>query len=331
MTTPKDINEAPRPALKITRGWVLRVLGSLIILGALFWYLPMEDVAKGFANISWTVFAAVLALFMMGHAFAAGKWWFLLERGFAYSAALRAHFAGLAANLCLPGVAGGDVVRAGLVAKFTDVSKLAAASLSDRLIDMLALALVSAMGLLMLQSGVANGTLVAQVVALFVVALVGIFYVMPRIVPKIVAAVPKLPASGFILKISHEFGSLGKRPASLITALVMSVLIQAAFVSLFIWLANTAGVDAPKGAWFFAWPLAKILAVLPISLGGIGLREATLAGLMTPFGAAAAPVVAASLIWQAVLIVAGLIGAAAWALTTSQTGTKIKMGKRKEV
>jgi len=328
-----DLNHATvdRSAIKITRGWVLRVLGSVLILGFLFWLLPLDDVARGFASVSWTVFAMVLGLFMIGHAIAAAKWWFLLERGFTYLAALRAHFAGLAANLCLPGVAGGDVVRAGLVAKFTTVSKLTAASLSDRLIDMLALAIVSAAGLLMLRSGEANLSLVIQIAVLFLAALLSVFYVAPVLIPRIYKAIPKLPAKGFALKVSNEFSSLGRRPGALITALILSVSIQAAFVSLFIWLATSAGVVAPTGAWFFAWPLAKILAVLPISLGGIGLREATLAGLMTPFGAQAAPVVAASLIWQAVLIVAGLIGAAAWIWSGRPSSQNTKLGKRKEV
>jgi len=241
----QNISEV-RPAFKVTRGWLLRVFGSVLILAALLWYLPLEDVARGFSNMDWRVFVGVLVLFMLGHAVAAGKWWFLMGSGFAYLRALRAHFAGLAANLCLPGVAGGDVVRAGLVAKFVDLTKLTAASLSDRLIDMLALALVSASGLLMLNSGEANGALVLQIVGLFVVALIGVFYVLPRVVPVVFNAIPKLPAKGFALKIAAEFGALGRRPFSLVTALLLSVAIQAAFVTLFIWLANTAGVEAPS-------------------------------------------------------------------------------------
>lgn len=320
-----------RPAFKVTRGWLLRVLGSVLFLGGLLWYLPLEDVARGFSNMDWRVFFGVLLLFMLGHAVAAGKWWFLMGRCFEYASALRAHFAGLAANLCLPGVAGGDVVRAGLVSQFVELSRLTAASLSDRLIDMLALALVSVSGLLMLNSAGANGILVLQIVGLFVAALVGVFYVFPRVVPAVYSAIPKLPAKGFALKISNEFAALGRQPINLLVALVLSVAIQAAFVCLFIWLADVAGVEAPRGAWFFAWPLAKILAILPISLGGIGLREATLAGLMSGFGAQAAPVVAASLIWQAVLMIAGLIGAIAWIMTKSGSSKSIKLGERKEV
>ena len=307
------------PRFQVTRNWLLRFAGSAIILGLLLWYLPLEDVARGFSNISLGVFATVLALFMAGHGVAAGKWWFLLERGFSYLAALRAHFAGLAANLCLPGVAGGDVVRAGLVAKSVGVSKLAAGSLSDRLIDMLALGLVSGMGLIMLQTGAGSATLIAQIVGFFAVVLVSAFYIAPKLVPGLIARFTTLPARDLLSKIAEEFGALGQRPAALLVALGLSVGIQVLFVSLFIWLATSAGVDAPHGAWFFAWPLAKILAILPISLGGIGLREATLAGLMTPFGSDAAAVVAASLIWQAVLIVAGLVGALAWMVSTGRS------------
>ena len=82
-------------------------------------------------------------------------------------------------------------------------------------------------------------------------------------------------------------------------------------------LAEGLGVEAPLAVWLFAWPLAKILAVAPISLGGIGVREASLAGLMAPFGADPAGVVAASLIWQGVLFVTGALGAAAWLISTS--------------
>ena len=317
--------------LKLTSGWIFRAVCSALILGVVLYILPTEDLAKGLATVSWSLVAGVLALFMICHAVAAAKWRFLLGNDFPYLSALRAHFAGLAANLCLPGVAGGDVVRAGLVARFVEVTRLTAGALSDRLIDMLALALLSAGGVIFLQSGTGDFVLVMQAIGLFAAAVLGAFYVLPRIVPKIVAAVPALPAKNFLLRTASEFGRLGQRPLAVAFALLLSISIQAAFVVLFISLANSAGVSAPASVWFFAWPLAKILAVLPISLGGIGLREATLAGLMVPFGVSAAPVVAASLIWQLVLIMAGLVGAVAWLTTARKGNAELRLGNRKEV
>ena len=307
--------------MTITRGWLIRVTGSALILGLTLWLLPTDKVWAGFRALDWRVFLGVLAVFVCGHVLSSAKWWMLCDRPVAFLAALRAHFAGLAANLCLPGVAGGDAVRAMLAyGAGAPAGSLVAGSLGDRLIDMLALGLLSALGLLFLaDGGSGSAALVAQVIALLAAILAGAFYILPRAVPWLVAKVPSLPAKGLALKVAEALGILARQPGKLALALLLSAAIQALFVALTMWLASNIGANASAAAWYFAWPLAKILAVLPISLGGIGVREASLAALMAPLGADPASIVAASLIWQAVLFAAGLIGAAAWGLTAQST------------
>ena len=180
---------------------------------------------------------------------------------------------------------------------------------------MLALALLALAGVLMLQDG-SNTALAVQLVVLFAVAVLGVFYVAPTVGSLVLQKFSNLPARALLDKMLHAFGALGKRPGTLMVALRLSLAIQAGFIWLTILLAQAAGLDVPVGVWFFAWPIAKILAVLPISLGGIGVREVSLSALMVPFGADAALVVAASLIWQAVLICAGILGAIALAVST---------------
>lgn len=85
--------------------------------------------------------------------------------------------------------------------------------------------------------------------------------------------------------------------------------VQAVFVQLNILLAEAAGVDVPAAAWFFAWPLAKLIATVPISLAGLGIREASLALLLAPLGGNSAQIVAVGLVWQTVLLVAGALSA----------------------
>jgi len=313
----------------VTRGWVLRVAGSGIILAVIFWILPMDAVVEGFSKIDLVLFLGTFVLFVFGHVIAAAKWWLLLDRRFVFFKAVRAHFAGLAANLCLPGVAGGDVVRAALVMRRSEEkTAIAAGSLADRMIDMLALAIVSAIGLLMLQSGGGWEGVVLPIVGLFAVALIGAFYIMPLLVPVVYGKIPKLPMKGLAHKIATAFGALGKRPVTLLLALTASVAVQAGFVLLTVRIANAVGVDVAIGAWFVAWPLAKVLAILPISLGGLGLREGILAGLLVQFGAVAAPVVATGLVWQAVLFAAGLMGALAWWLTADDKSSNNEFSER---
>ena len=292
------------------RRWAFRAAGSAVILALLFWFLPTDAIWQGFSNVPLSLFAGVFLAFLAGHVLAAAKWWALLDQGLPWGQAVRAHFAGLASNLCLPGVAGGDAVRAAIAqTHIKDGGRVVAGALADRLIDMLALACLSLIGILMV-SGQGGGMGTAmQATGVLAVVLVGAVYVMPRVLPKLWDMFPKLPAKGLALRTADAFAELGRKPMLLIGAFLLSAAIQAMFVFLAVKLAVAVGIDLPFGAWLFAWPLAKILAVLPISLAGLGVREASLALLLAPFGAVAAQVVAAGLVWQAVLFLTGGLGA----------------------
>jgi uncharacterized membrane protein YbhN (UPF0104 family) len=54
--------------------------------------------------------------------------------------------------------------------------------------------------------------------------------------------------------------------------------------------------------------LGKVSAMLPVTQGGIGVREAALAALLLPFGVPAVLSVAVGLIWQMVVVSGGLLG-----------------------
>jgi len=56
----------------------------------------------------------------------------------------------------------------------------------------------------------------------------------------------------------------------------MGTSVQCTYVLLTALLGVTCGLRLPLRVWLFAWPLAKIVAVMPITQGGIGVREAAL-------------------------------------------------------
>ena len=100
------------------------------------------------------------------------------------------------------------------------------------------------------------------------------------------------------------------RTGAIVIAFCVTALVQSAFVLTNIWMAGALGLDVGVAPWFIAWPLSKLVAVLPISLGGIGVREAALVSLLAPYGAPSPIVFASGLLWQGVLIVSGLLGLA---------------------
>ncbi len=309
---------------KAMRRWAVRAGGSALALALIFWFLPREAIFQGFARLSWPLFLSVFAAFLLCHVAAAAKWWLLMGRAIGFPTALRAHFGGLAANLCLPGAAGGDAVRAGLAhVSLRDGPRVAAAAVGDRIVDLVALVCLMLTGLLLI-GGQGGGAALAVPVAgiVFAGAAAGLF-VFPRLARGVWTRWPSLPARGLALRIADAFAALGRRPGLLLFALALSVAIQSVLIWLSIRLALAVGVDVPVAAWFFAWPLAKIIATLPISLGGLGVRESSLAALLVPFGAAAAEVVAAGLAWQGILYLAGALGA----LVLAVSGGSLRLGK----
>jgi uncharacterized membrane protein YbhN (UPF0104 family) len=121
-------------------------------------------------------------------------------------------------------------------------------------------------------------------------------------------------------RMRHAVRSVSGVPHVLGFAWVLGTTIQTTFLVLTAWLAQACGLVLPLRDWFFAWPLAKLAALLPITQGGIGVREAAMVGLLSPFGAAPHLVLAAGLVWEGVVIVGGLLaGLVAFLLGRGET------------
>lgn len=290
------------------RRWAIRLAGSAVLLGFLFWLLPHEAILGAVRSVSAGEFGIMLAGFLVLHVVAAAKWWWMMDRRVPLPLAIRAHFAGLTANLGLPGATGGDAVRAMLAhMHMRDGSRVVAAAMVDRLIDSLALALLSFSGLVMLGlSGGSAGTLFTG--AGILAAATVLVFLLPRLLPLPWRLFPKLPARGLAERLAAALAEFGARPGTLAGGFVLAFAIQAGLVLLAYIAIRHAAAPPALAAWIFAWPLAKVIAILPVSLNGLGLREGTLAALLVPLGAQGAQVVAAGLVWQGVLFAAGLLG-----------------------
>ena len=290
--------------------WLIRVGISALLLTLIFHLVPFSEVWAAARQISLPLWLGALALFLAGHAAAAAKWRILIGEGISYRRAFRAHLAGLAANLALPSVAGGDVVRAGLVMKHAqDKSQLAMGSIADRMLDTLGLVLIACGSAWLawgprLNSGIWIGWPLLGLLLVVAAGLAGAL-ALDRFAS---TREPAGKVSRLLVKMIHSAADLARSPGRLLLCLAVSMAVQCLFVGINIAFADAAHVEAPAAAWFFAWTTAKIIAIAPISLGGLGVREASMAALLTPFGTNPAKVVAIGLVWQSVLYASGLIG-----------------------
>ena len=281
--------------------WLIRALVSLIVAAVLLTVVPISAVIAAIKRISLETWLASLVIFFTGHYFNAVKLRILVGHAFVpLSACVRAQYAGLVANLSLPGLAGGDLVRAAYLVPVAGAKRITLASVADRILDSLTLLVLVAIALPFAGVPPAIAAHLPGTRAWMIVAV--------GVVLGVAAAALLWRHPAVSRKLEPVVTEFRGRWTDFIGAVAISFSVQAAFVLTNAWLARDVGVTTSLVAWFVAWPLSKLIAVLPVSLGGIGVREAALVTLLAPYGAPREAVLASGFLWQTVLIVSGLAG-----------------------
>ncbi len=291
---------------------LLRVGVSGAILAVLLIALPFDELIAALRRVPPLTGVAAVGAYLCLHMIGVLKWRMLINAAGAelsVAQAARGYYAGLFGNIFLPSIVGGDVVRAG-VAFGVARSKagVVLGSLLDRSLDVVALASVAGIGILLLP-----GALDAQSRAIFTwlagvlgVGIVGGLLVIAAIRPR------RLPfrMRRHAVRLRGIARSLAAQPGRVVLALGMGITLQTLLVLLNAWLGAACGIAISLQVWLFVWPLAKISGLVPVTQGGIGVREAAQVALFAPFGVPAVLAFAAGLIFELVVITGGLIGGA---------------------
>jgi uncharacterized membrane protein YbhN (UPF0104 family) len=282
--------------------WLVRALVSGAVVAVLLTLIPAGDVIAALGRVSLTTWTASLAIFFAGHYANALKLrWLIGAPLVPASACVRAQYAGLVANLGLPGLAGGDLVRGAYLAPLAGAGRVTLASVADRLLDTCSLLAIVAVAL-----PLAGVPAALEGAARYAAWWVGLGAAGALGLLAAVLLVRRRPAVA--RRMDDAWLAVKARRRAMAAAVAVSLVVQPAFVMTNAWLAREVGVTAGLAAWFVAWPASKLIAVLPISLGGIGVREAALVSLLAPYGAESDAVLASGILWQAVLTVSGLVG-----------------------
>ncbi len=300
----------PEKPKRSWRGALLRIGGSAGVLGALFWLLPVGKVWAAMRGVSPRAWLLVLTGYMLVHLMAVVKWRILINVAGAeltIGQAARCYFAGLFGNVFLPSIVGGDVVRAGLGLRLgKNKAGLLLGSLIDRVLDVVALGVLAGGGALLVPGaleersrkvfiGVAGALAAAGLLAIAGGALVfrkGFSYRMRK----------------RLVKVRQAIRSVARQPQYMLLSLTLGITVQTGFALLTASLAEECGVHLSPVVWLFAFPISKLWAFLPVTQGGIGVREAALIVLLRPFGVPGALTMASGLVWEAVVLAGGLLG-----------------------
>ena len=299
---------ARRRGLPAWASLALRLAATIALMALALRGVEWPKLLGLFRTIDWRWWIAGFAIGMVVQVIAAVRWALLARPiGFPFSLGLFVwrFFEGAFFSLCLPTSIGGDVVKAYRLADSTHGRLLAGCTvLADRLAGLAALGVLAGAAVIGKEWQLDTPATIGVGAALLV-AVLACFWLGVGSLDRLLALFPEPHAARqFIARLLPY----QMRPSLMTRAVAWSLLVQMGGSISVALVARGLGVALPLSVWFAVVPLVALAMVLPISIGGVGVREGGLAFLLAPAGVAPERAVAIGLLWFLTTIGGGLIG-----------------------
>jgi len=265
--------------------FLLRFGISIILLAALFIFKNinlselLHDIKTADKLILFSAFAAFSCVYILGLL----RWYMLLKAAGVHISVKRAvtsYCGGVFFSCLLPSSIGGDLVRSIDLGKYTQKPKEVVATVFlDRLSGYVGLVTVLLISMALGWNSV--GKNIAALVSVAIITGIMLFILLVLFNKFVFAQLNKLlhfPRAGRILEILknllHEIHYFRKHKKVLFYNFIISVIVQAIGPLVFYVTALSLGLKGINLVYFFVFiPIIGAITLLPISIGGFGLRE----------------------------------------------------------
>jgi uncharacterized protein (TIRG00374 family) len=264
-----------------TIGTIIKLIISVLLLYFLFNRYDAGTIYRTFIQFESAWVLAALVLMIVSNIFGTFQWNTILKRlsinlplrrVFAY------YFTGLFFNNFLLSFIGGDIFRVYDIRK-TSGSNTAAIStvLMDRFIGFLTLVTIGVAGIFYLSGRLDSMFMLWVFPVIFITMLFVVLILFNKSLAKRFEAIgmkitPKRSQVA-IREIYNSLNYFGKRPIQLLKIFLLALCVQAARVGTHYCLARSIGVSINLAFFFLFIPVITLVIALPVSFGGIGMRE----------------------------------------------------------
>lgn len=304
--------------------WARLVL-SVALLTVLATKIDTDDLVPPHRSLPGTLafLCSGIALMALSFVFASWRWQRVLS---VYGAHVplrtlcKHYLASQFVGNALPSTVGGDVLRVGRCARDTGSSEVAFASVViERLTGFFALPVLTFVGFAARPDLLDVGrSWIAVTVAMGTLVVLGLIL--------LIAGSPQMAGRfkdhenwmRYIGIVHVGVDRLRRDPRDAWAALGAAIAYQMTVVAAIYCAVHTIGgiglLELPNAAVLAFVPAVAMVQVLPISVGGLGLREGMLALLLHPLGVPTGQAVAVGLLWYAMTLLVSLLGAPAFAM-----------------
>jgi uncharacterized membrane protein YbhN (UPF0104 family) len=294
----------------------LKAVATIAILALVFWKVRIGELVAQLAHLRAFDVLLLLVITIAQVSVGVVRWWRLMHRlgeRPSFFALYGDVLVGLTYNMFLPTTVGGDVMRALRARKRVHTPHHAwSTSLFERIAGLLAMAasgaLAAAIGLgadARIPTSIRGIAIAITAVLLFIFFFASTpFRILVRMLEK------RLPAAADDVRgiVADLEGPLATGAAR-VEALGWSILYQALGIAFVLVGARGLGAPGHDLAILVGVPLVHVLSMLPLTIGGLGLREGLFVGILRPLGVPSAVALGLAAQWLASSVAFALAGA----------------------
>jgi len=255
---------------------------SSLLIVILLHRIGLHTVWQTLRSVHPTWFFSALGLFILSHVLGSYQWWRMLKAEhvrLTFRKTVSIYFIGLFFNNFLIGGVGGDFFR------IMDVRRLSgkgAASVSTVFMDrVMGFLVLSSLALLTSPYLIFRKTLPSMFETVYLVLLFGwililSFFFIRRFARLFSWIIRKMMPENLHLKARDVYNNIyhfGRQRSLFIEVLLISLCVQSSRILMHYFLGKSLGCAVSPVYFFLFVPVIAIIASLPVSLGGIGLRE----------------------------------------------------------
>jgi len=278
--------------MRLKRLW--QVLRVLIAIGLLIWLsrkVNLTELISGIKEAKGGFLLLAISSYILYFLIATFRWRFisLIQRlNHPFKTLFSIYFIAFLFNNILPTTLGGDVIRL----TYTQEKGRGAVALSvvvvDRIMGMIGLFFLASLSSLFLFLKSGESRFLIPILIGFLVALIAALalfsYPVYRLLSKIIERIKVFNLGERLGRAYYEINRYRKSPGVLVLAFLLSLGVQVSVALAWWFIGKSAGGDVNL-LWYLLYiPVVTVIAMIPITLGGLGLRETSFFGLFTSAG-----------------------------------------------
>lgn len=311
--------DAPASSPHAAKGMVVLLLKLAVTLASLYLIshsISLEVVGNLFSHLQWTWFAMALLVFMLAQLVSALRCAYVVRTlggELGLSAAVRAHFVGLWFNQVLPTGLGGDVVKIALIRGQTGLGIATRSVVIDRVSGLMILMFMLMIQLPLYLIHLEDRHGVAAIALASSVSFFGLVFL------AWLAHAQQEKFTGWfgvrhVMKLLADIWLFCKR-RPLWQQFWTSLVVHVNGIVVFGLIGHALGLTVDPLLFFLMVPLVFLVALLPFSFAGWGLREAGAIWIFAMIGIPREGALSMSIAFGVLMLIAGLPGLLAYALT----------------